>query len=312
MIGTERTKGAHPWLRRARRVLVVVAGLMAGGATAGFAYRTVSVLYAPTNHAVAQADSLSASTAATATVNGSGAITIGWTLPGSQLIGAQYQVTRTTGAGSPATVCTVASSVRSCQDGGLTASAPYGYSIVAVLHNWQTAATTTSATTATPVFSMTLSSLSTAVGSSLTVQTMTAKVGAATDTTYSGSNTITWSGLNNSPAGDLPSYPSNAITFSSGVASPASPFIPYESGSGRTLTAIDTNAIGVRRSVTFTVTAATANELVFTTAPVGGVAEGVNWATPPVVSVVDSFDNVVTGDTGTVTLAKNTGPAAGV
>src|SRR5262249_54760040 len=63
---------------------------------------------------------------------------------------------------------------------------------------------------------------------------------------------------------------------------------------------------------TFNVVAGAALRLVFTTQPVGGVAEGVDFATQPVVSVEDANGNVVTGDSGNVTLAINSGPGAGV
>src|SRR5207253_1948159 len=55
-----------------------------------------------------------------------------------------------------------------------------------------------------------------------------------------------------------------------------------------------------------------ASKVVFTTQPVGGVAEGTNFATQPVVSVEDSFGNLVTSDTSTVTLSIASGPGAGV
>ena len=54
-----------------------------------------------------------------------------------------------------------------------------------------------------------------------------------------------------------------------------------------------------------------ATKLVFTTQPVGNVAEGTNFSTSPVVKVEDASNNVVTTDTGSVTLAINSGPAAG-
>src|SRR5436305_3144547 len=126
--------------RHLRAFMLIVGAFVLAGATAAFAYFTVSVVYGSSNYALATANSLSAPTAPTATVNGSGAITIGWTLPGSQLPGAQYKVTRTSGPGSPTTVCTVPSNVTSCQDTGLTANTAYGYSTVAVLQNWQSSA----------------------------------------------------------------------------------------------------------------------------------------------------------------------------
>src|SRR5450631_884754 len=58
----------------------------------------------------------------------------------------------------------------------------------------------------------------------------------------------------------------------------------------------------------FNITAGGASQLVFTTQPVGGVPVGTNFATSPKVSVEDTNGNVVTSDTGTVTLAIASGP----
>ena len=126
-------------------VLGAVVGLGIVGAGVAFGYwMTVD----SSNPAQALAASLSAPTTPIATANSSGAITVGWTLPASQLPGAQYQVERTIGPGSPTTVCTVASTVTSCQDTGLTAGTTYSYSIMAILGlHWQSTAITTSATT---------------------------------------------------------------------------------------------------------------------------------------------------------------------
>jgi hypothetical protein len=57
-----------------------------------------------------------------------------------------------------------------------------------------------------------------------------------------------------------------------------------------------------------TLTSGAAAKLVFTTQPVGNVLEGTNFTTSPKVSVEDSSGNVVTSDTGTVTVATATGP----
>src|SRR5205823_1998578 len=51
--------------------------------------------------------------------------------------------------------------------------------------------------------------------------------------------------------------------------------------------------------------AGSATKLVFTTQPGGGVTEGANFSPQPVVKVEDSFSNVVTGDSGNVTLTIN-------
>ncbi len=134
-------------LGRLGLIIVIAASTILFVAGAAFAYWLVGVNSGPQGSA--KAASLSSPMAPTATVNGSTAITIGWTLPGSQLAGAQYKILRTTGPGSPATVCTVASAVSSCQDTTLSPGTAYGYSIMAVLGtNWQSSAIPISATTA--------------------------------------------------------------------------------------------------------------------------------------------------------------------
>jgi len=298
--------------RRLRAFMLIVGAFVLAGATAAFAYFTVSVVYGSGNYALATANSLSAPTAPTATVNGSGAITIGWTLPGSQLPGAQYKVTRTSGPGSPTTVCTVASNVTSCQDTGLTANTTYGYSTTAVLQNWQSSAITKSATTATPTFTIAVSAGPYTAGSAVTVQTITAKIGAGTDTTYTGAKTINWSGLANSPApsNQAPSYPSDAVTFTNGVATPSSTFTAYAAGSN-TLTATDANATSVTGSATITVNPAGAAQLAYTQQPSSSTG-AVAFGTQPKVAVQDAFSNTVTTDSSSVTLAITAGtPTAG-
>jgi len=283
------------------RVLLFVAGFILTAATAAFAYWVIGVIYGPTNYALAQATSLSAPTLPTATVGGSGTITVGWTLPGSQLPGVQYQVTRTSGPGSPTTVCTVASTVRSCPDTGLTAGAAYGYSVVGFLDNWQTTAITTSTTTATPTLSIALSSGPYTAGSPITVTTITAKNGSTTDTTYSGAKTITWSGLANSPSpsNHAPSYPATtSVTFTSGVATLTSPFTAYAAGSN-TLMVTDANATSVTGSVTFTVSPATAASLALgaaTTTPTAGATDNLTT------TALDTYGNTATSYSGSKSL----------
>jgi hypothetical protein len=82
------------------RVSLLLAGFLLAGAGTALAYWAVTVLYGSGNYALAQASSLSAPTTPGATANGSGAITISWSLPSSQLAIAQYQFTRTIGRGS--------------------------------------------------------------------------------------------------------------------------------------------------------------------------------------------------------------------
>ena len=70
-------------------------------------------------------------------------------------------------------------------------------------------------------------------------------------------------------------------------------------------------AVALANSPIVTINAGSANKLVFTTQPVGNVGEATNFSTSPSVSVEDSNGNVVTSDTGNVTLAINSGPGAG-
>jgi len=120
-----------------------VAGVAVGGIGAAFGYWLTTD---SSNVAQAVSARLSAPTSPTARESGPVTITVGWTLPAHQLNGAQYLVTRTSGPGSPATVCKV--TVTSCSDSGLASGTAYAYSVMAVLGtNWQSATLTASATT---------------------------------------------------------------------------------------------------------------------------------------------------------------------
>ena len=271
-------------LMRANRCLassfLVVIGLLVLGGGAALAYWIVTVVNDPGSYALAQASALSAPTSPKATVNGSGAITIGWTLPSSQLTGAQYQVTRTNGPGSPTVVCTVASNITSCQDSGLTAGTQYGYTVKAVLSNWQSSSIPISATTSTPTFQIALSTGPYTAGTPITVQSITAKIGGSTDTTYIGSKTINWSGLASSPSGQGPSYPASSLTFTNGVATPGTTFTAYAAGND-TISASDSAATGVTGSANFTLADAGAANFAVTPAtfaPAAGTAFNVTVA----------------------------------
>ena len=78
-----------------------------------------------------------------------------------------------------------------------------------------------------------------------------------------------------------------------------------------TLTATRTGLTQTGASSNVVITAGSATKLTYTTQPVGGVALGTNFAASPAVAVQDSYGNTVTTDTGNVTLAIATGPAAG-
>ena len=114
----------------------MLVGVGLAGAGAAFAYFTFTDT-ANAAAARATAATLSAPSAPTASANGGGSVNVGWTLPASQLAGAQYQVTRTAGPGAPSTVCTVSATTTTCQDTGLTPGSAYTYSISALLGAWQ-------------------------------------------------------------------------------------------------------------------------------------------------------------------------------
>lgn len=286
-------------------VAVIVSGAAFGvvllGAAAAFGYWLTTN---GANPAQAAAASLSAPTAPTATADGSGAVTVGWSLPASQLTGAQYVVSRTSGPGSPTTVCTVASTATSCQDSGLTAGAAYGYSIDAVLDGWQSPAITTTATTDTPTFTVALSPGPYTAGVAITVVSVTAEVGGSADTTYTGSKTLTWSGLASSPSGQAATYPSSTATFTNGVALLASAFTAYDAASD-TLTATDAGAPTVTGSVTFPVGPGTAGS--FELADPGTQSAGTAFA--ETVTAADAYGNVATGYSGSQIIAF-TGPSS--
>ena len=111
------------------------------------AFWSIPVHYASGSAAQAKAAVLSAPTQPTAVPSGTAAISVGWTLPADQLAGARYQVVRSSGPGSPTTVCSVVTTTSSCDDTGLQAGTTYGYTIVAVLDHWQTPPIMTSTTT---------------------------------------------------------------------------------------------------------------------------------------------------------------------
>jgi len=82
-----------------------------------------------------------------------------------------------------------------------------------------------------------------------------------------------------------------------------------KAGSGYTIGATSTPAHGTATTNAFTVVAASASKLVFTTQPPASTPASSTFSTS--VSIEDLFGNVVTGDTTTVTLSLSTNPCAG-
>jgi hypothetical protein len=297
MSGRGRHRVARTYRGAVVRILLFVAGFVLAGGTAAVAFYVINVVDNG-SAATSQAGQLQSPTSLTASADdSSGTITIGWTA-GSQPDGVpvHYQVERTSGPGSPAPVCTVGSAVTSCRDTGLTAGTTYGYSIMAVLDEWQTTPITTSATTATPSLAVTLSSDSTSAGTPVTVRSIAALVGGTVDPTYNGTKSISWSGLTNSSLGQVPSYPSTSITFTDGTAAltgAGSTFTSYDAGPA-TLTASDAGAVAVAGSVAVTVDPAGASSFALR-AP---ATQSAGARFDETITALDPYGNTVTDFSG--------------
>ena len=123
--------------------------------------------------------------------------------------------------------------------------------------------------------------------------------------TVTTSNATVTLGINTQPAtGAALTCANNAVAANAGVASFANCKIVGKIGN-YTLSATMTGPI-TGTSTPFAITVGAASQLVVTTQPVGGVTEGTNFATQPVVTVEDSGANPVTTDNGTVALSVNT------
>jgi hypothetical protein len=213
----------------ATRLLLLTVGFLIAGASAALAYWTISTVYAPTSYAIAQANSLSAPSAPTATETGATAITVGWTLPATQLTGAQYKVTRNSGPGSGTVVCAVASNITSCQDMALSSATAYGYTVKAVIGtNWQSSPIAASATT----IGVTTTSLTNGVVGSAYSGTLTAIGGTGTYTHWAlSSGTLPSGATLNTSTGTISGTP-NAAATTSGLQFTVTDSLGYTATSG--------------------------------------------------------------------------------
>lgn len=161
------------------------------------------------------AAALVAPAGASAAATSSSAIQISYT-PATQPAVVNYRVIRTSGPGSPFTVCTVPSTTTSCNDTGLTALTAYGYTVGAVLTgtNWVGPTATAGATTQAPAgrtFSITSPASTTTAGTAVTL-TIQAQLAGVNDGTYTGTKSLTFSGPSASPDGTQPLYGGNVST----------------------------------------------------------------------------------------------------
>lgn len=146
-------------------------------------------------------------------------------------------------------------------------------------------------------------------GSSFTVTLTAQLLGGGTDTTYSGTKTITFSGASNSPFGNAPVYPAN-VTFTNGVGTAT---ITLDNAASTNLSATDGTKTG---TTTFTVGVGTPANLIWSVSSHTGTLSSpcttsCTWTSAgnggtfkAGLSVTDAFGNAVSnlGASETVTL----------
>lgn len=204
--------------RRLRRVALTAGslGLVAAlGAAPVWAYWSTSTTASAGGTARSIATPAAPTTVGSATVS---SLVVSGTLPTavSQVPGVTYTVKRdatTLGCSLPS------SGTYSCTDTGLTGATTYSYTVVAALGAWRsTSAAKTGTTTCpvTPKYTAAPSTTTPTVGTAFTVTLTATNCSGATDTTYAGSQAVTFSGPSTSTSGKTPVYPAT-VTFTNGV-----------------------------------------------------------------------------------------------
>jgi hypothetical protein len=288
-----------PFGRLGRRGVLVLAGgatgivLVGGGVAWAYWDTTASV---PT---YAFADSVNAGGAPTAGAN-NGSINLSWpastTVAGHAVGG--YLVNRyasaSGGTATPAAQGTCAAnpvSATDCTETNLPAGTWY-YTVTPVLGAWHgTESPRSNGISTADTFTLSLSSGVTA-GTSSTL-TIAAKAGSQTDAGYTGARTLAFSGPGTAPDGThAPSYPTNPITFTNGVATV--PITLYKAET-TTLSVADGTVTG---STGVTVGPAAAGQFALgaPSSPTAGAARSVT------LTAQDAYQNRATTYTGAKTL----------
>jgi hypothetical protein len=173
-------------------------------------------------------------------------LVVSGTLPAGQLAGTTYAVKR-----GATTVCAPTTTPWSCNDTGLTGSTAYSYTLVASLGAWtatSAAGTGTTQCSAPDTYVVTPSTTTPTAGVAFTVSLTAKKCDGATDTGYTGSKAVTWTGMTASPSGKNPVLPATNVTFVAGTASLIS-FTSYDAGPV-TLTATQGTVTGTSATIT--------------------------------------------------------------
>ncbi len=293
-------------LRRHRPFLVVLLtlGLLAI-ATAAFAYWT-----APgAGSGSARAGTLAAPTALTASApSGSSTVSVSWTASAGTPAPQGYYVVRTdTATSATAAACgsspTSLKTATSCSDASVP-DGDYTYAVTAVYRSW-TARSASSASLHVGVASRL--AFTTQPSGGATSQTAFARqpvvtVQDSTGATVTGDSSTVTLALTTPGGATLACTGGTSKAASNGSATFAGCAI--DKAGTYTLRATD-GSLTAATSATVTVSPGAANKLVFTTQPGNGTG-GSALATQPGVTVQDAYGNVVTSDTGAVTLELTT------
>ncbi|MDP9420814.1 MAG: fibronectin type III domain-containing protein, partial [Actinomycetota bacterium] len=164
-------------------------------------------------------------TSPAATAASASSVRVTWAAPASSAPPSSYVLRRT--APSAASVCTVTvPATLSCDDTGLNSATTYSYTVEARIGtSWtsgQTAAVSaTTPSSGPPNFSVELLSANPQTAGTAFNVRLTARTGTTTDTSYSGSRTIAFSGPSASPNSTQPKYRTAGVTFTGGVGTAA-------------------------------------------------------------------------------------------
>lgn len=282
--------------RRGAVVAAVVAAVLAVGVPAWAYY----LLSSNSTNATATARTLGTPGVGTPTATAS-SVSFAVTAPASGPAATGFRVDRTAPS-AMAGVCTLGASGGTCTDSSPVGGQTNTYAVYALLGNWQSP-TPGSASVAVPAASFTLaaSTATPTAGTAFTV-TLTAKSNAATDTSYTGAKTITWSG-GQTIGSNAPSY-QTAVTFANGVGTATVTL--YKAGA-QTLTATDAAASAYTGSTSVTVSAATPR-LAFSSCP-ATAPRNTSFTTTVTRTGTDDYGNPTGTAALTVALAPNSGNA---
>ena len=262
-----------------------------------------------------RSSSLGKPTSVAATATGTSSVQVTWDAPPAPSPApSSYDVFRYIG-GTGTKICSAvpAASPRVCNDTGLSPSTTYGYTVESRLgDNWlsgqttQVDATTDSAPVGTPNFLVELVTAGNKTAGTAFDVRITARNNTTTETTYTGSHNLTFSGPGQNTGFAAPSYPTSG-TFAAGVATVSV-----------TLRKAETVSLAVSEgarsgSTPATVVAGAANRLWYTSSShdcsSGSVFLVINQATwsSKVSRVDDSGNPVSTGGALTINVSKPAG-----